>query len=280
MGIERKPVSGDGESGGFGSGGGSAYQRDKGHSSCCYVWSFMAGPHFGPCAVMATLRAKLNMPMMIIWPYLSECAPVPIARHTDGDLGLRLARRCWASARYGARCHGARGDRRGAAAVVVGRGCVAAGAARCRGNALSSAGPVLKLAEAVVAYAGESAAWVVVSALIKRGLLGRMRVAEDVAAAAAVVAADEVVEILLARRVVADLGFRIGLRGIISLLGLLFGVCPRWGSVGIRGNATSGTETLLYSVGTRLATLFPRASRACAFVLVCVASAQICGAIR
>lgn len=144
--------------------------------------------------------------MPITWLNNLKGAPIPITRHADGHLGLRLPRRRGASARHGTRRHWTRRPYRlGAAAVVMSLGRMTTGAARRWRDAPACGGPALELAETVVADAGEGAARVVVCALVEGGLLGRVRIAEDIAAAAAVVAADEVVEVLFAGWVVADI---------------------------------------------------------------------------
>lgn len=113
-----------------------------------------------------------------------------------------------------------------AASLVVVRHPSAGGRRRGWGDAASHAGPRLELAKAVIADADGRAAWVVVGALVERDLFGGVRVAEDVATTPAVVAPDEVVEVLFACGVVADFGFGIGLflRGL-ALLSLA--VCNR-----------------------------------------------------
>lgn len=71
----------------------------------------------------------------------------------------------------------------------------------------------LDLLEAVIAGSRGTGARVEAAVLVQGQDSAGVPVAEDVAAFAAVVAADKVVEGALAGRVVADGGFSIGLRG-------------------------------------------------------------------
>ena len=146
-----------------------------------------------------------------------ESAPVPVAGHADRHLGLALARGARAAVRR-ARRHGAARDR----PAVQGGGRLllllpllpllpqppqgAAGE-----QAAVAAAPDLEVAVAVLARPAELAARVVVGALVEGDLEVGVRVAEDVAAAPAVVAAHEVVEEPLAGRVVAYVGLEVGL---------------------------------------------------------------------
>lgn len=143
----------------------------------------------------------------------SESAPVPVPRHARRDLGLMLHTSLGSTSRNGSGAggvDGAGGIRRGAV-DVVGRAGVAAAAADGRGLAVGAAAPRLELVVAVLAGAAHGAARVVVGVLVKRDLEGRVRVAEDVAAAAAVMAPRPVVEVAHAGGLVADRGVGIGL---------------------------------------------------------------------
>lgn len=116
-------------------------------------------------------------------------APVPVARHAGGDIRAlgqveSRARRC---------CHGCR--RRCALDI---RRC------RARGLAVVARVPGLELVKAVAARPRECSTRVEIGILVERGLVARVRVAEDVAAAATVVTTDEVVEGALAFEIVAD----------------------------------------------------------------------------
>ena len=71
--------------------------------------------------------------------------------------------------------------------------------------------PDLELLEAVVAGARRRCAGVEVGILVKRDNSVGVRVAEDVATSAAVMASGEIVEVALAGWVVTDGGLRIGL---------------------------------------------------------------------
>lgn len=145
-----------------------------------------------------------------------EGAPVPITGHTEGYLGLRLARRSRACSRHGARRDGARRHRLGSAMGLL-LWCPVA-ACHARGGRVASASPSHELEEAVVAGADGVASRVEVCALIERHELHRVRVAKDVATAPAVVPSDKVIEILFAGWVVADIGFSVGLCGRTILL--------------------------------------------------------------
>ena len=131
----------------------------------------------------------------------SEGAPVPVSRHTGSDLGAL----------------GRRGDEAGGRRDW-GRGhrvrCVRRGRARRLAAAATIGG--LDDLEAVVAGARDRSLGVEVCVLVQRQDIARVPVAEDVAAFAAVVSADEVAESSLAGRVVADGRLRIGLwrRGV------------------------------------------------------------------
>lgn len=77
--------------------------------------------------------------------------------------------------------------------------------------------PDLEIAVAVLAAAAQMAARIVVCALVERNLAARVDVAKDIAAPPAVVPPHEVVEVLLAQRVVADFALLVGLeRGLVS----------------------------------------------------------------
>lgn len=138
-----------------------------------------------------------------------EGAPVPVAGHADGHLGLALARRAGAAV-GGARGRGARGDGPAALDGLLPLPPLQAGGGG-RGLAAVAAPPDLEVAVAVLARAAGLAARVVVGALVEGHLVARVRVAEDVAATPAVVAAHEVVEEALAGRVVAAVGFEVSL---------------------------------------------------------------------
>lgn len=135
-----------------------------------------------------------------------ECAPIPIAGHADGHLRLRLARR--GRARAG---HGAGGDGAGWHGLRAAMGLKRATGPYTRRGRVAPAPPGLKLEEAVVASADGVAARVEVCALIEGHELHRVRVAKDVAAAAAVVPSDKIVEVLFAGWVIADFRVYIGL---------------------------------------------------------------------
>lgn len=145
-----------------------------------------------------------------------ESAPVPITRHTEGHLRLRLARRSRACPSHGTRRDGARRHRLGSAMGLLLR-CPAA-ACHAGGGRVAPASPRHELEEAVVAGAGGVATRVEVCALVERHELHRVRVAKDVATAPAVVPSDKVVEVLFAGWVVADIGFSVGLCGRTVLL--------------------------------------------------------------
>lgn len=141
------------------------------------------------------------------WGHL-EGAPVPVAGHAECDLGLALAGGRGAGAGHGARRDGARGHR---LAALLGRPL--ARRARARGAGAVAAAPHLEVAVAVRAGAAQLAAGVVVCALVQGHLVRRVRVAKDVAAAPAVVASHEIVEVFFAGGVIADVGLVIGLFG-------------------------------------------------------------------
>lgn len=133
----------------------------------------------------------------------SEGAPIPVARDAVGHLrGLGQAE--------GSFGHGHDWRRRCGILGVRRRGA--------RSLAVVASVPRLVLVEAVVAGARGSGAWVEVGVLVQRHLEAGVLVAENVAAAAAVMTADKVVEGALAGRVVADGSIRVGLRCEVSTL--------------------------------------------------------------
>lgn len=127
-----------------------------------------------------------------------ERAPVPVPRHT-----LRRVRRLHGPGDGGGRsdygtCRCRYGTRR--VGSVAGR------------LAVGPAAPCLEFGVTVGATPAGRAAGVVVCVFVEGDLVGRVPVAEDVATAPAVVPPYEVVEVLLAGRLVAYRGVRIGLR--------------------------------------------------------------------
>lgn len=148
--------------------------------------------------------------MYACWRIL-ESAPVPVAWHTEGYLRLRLARCSRACAGHGTRRDGTRRHRLGAAMRLL-LGCPVAAACHARCGRVASASPRHEFKEAVVAGADGVPTWVKVCALVERHKLHRVRVAENVAAATAVMPSDKVVEVFLASWVIADIGFSVGLK--------------------------------------------------------------------
>lgn len=124
-----------------------------------------------------------------------ECAPVPVARHACGDL----------SAGHQAlliTCANGGGGSRAAAPVnpsTLGRGSTG-------GLRIISAVPSLELIKTVMTSAGRDSTGIKVGILVERNDVARMPVAEDIATAAAVMAADEVAEVALAGRIVTNGG--------------------------------------------------------------------------
>lgn len=150
----------------------------------------------------------------------SEGAPIPITRHTEGHLWLRLAGRGRARPGHGTR--GRDGARRHGLGTAVGlvlvlllvlllRRAAAAIAHHARCGRVTPTPPRDELEEAVVAGADGVAARIEVCALVEGHELHRVRIAKDVAAAAAVVSSDKVVEVLFAGWVITDVGFSVGL---------------------------------------------------------------------
>lgn len=135
--------------------------------------------------------------MMLLgsWWYL-EGAPVPVARNA----GRRI--RALSQAETSARCSC---DRRGWHVLGLGR-------SRARGLAVVARVPGLVHVKAVVAGARRDSTGVEIGVLVQGHLEAGVLVAEDVATAAAVVPACEVVEGTLARRVIAYSGLGIRLR--------------------------------------------------------------------
>lgn len=131
-----------------------------------------------------------------------ECAPVPVARDTGGYLRA-LGRGKHAGHHRGDRARD-NGARRGARRV----GALVATAA-----AAVTALPYLKFGKAVEAGASKGSSGVVVAVLVERDDFARVGAAEDVATAAAVMAAVEGIELALASRVVAHDGLGVGLLG-------------------------------------------------------------------
>lgn len=139
-----------------------------------------------------------------------EGAPVPVARHAGSDLGaLGGSQEARRRGNDGARNDGA--GRGGAGRI----GALVAPAA-----AAVTALPYLKFGEAVKADAGQGRAGVELAVLVKGDELCRMRSAEDVAAAAAVVATVPCIEVALAGRVVAHGRLGVGLWSFVSIRSL------------------------------------------------------------
>lgn len=184
-----------------------------GLAQCLYrVLRAVSSVAIATSSVYQSLAGVVGDALLCKAPAQLKRAPVPVTWHAERDLRLCLPGRGRARAR-----HRAGGDRtrwHRAASVLLLRGPVAtATATYTRGLAVTtaSAPPQLEVAVAVCAGAAELTARVIVGALVQGNLIARVRVAKDVAAAPAVVPPHEVVEVLLAGRVVTDFGFRIGL---------------------------------------------------------------------
>jgi hypothetical protein len=143
--------------------------------------------------------------LLFIHHSTSKSTPVPIPRHTQRHLGSSL--------RSPIRTRRERA-RRNLSAVLSSSSTsllVGPGAAGARILAIRPAPPLLELAVAVGACADRCPARVVVCVLVEGDFVGAVVVAEDVAAAPAVVAAREVGKGLAAGGVVADCGLVVGL---------------------------------------------------------------------
>jgi hypothetical protein len=138
----------------------------------------------------------------------SKRTPIPIPRHTNRNLHAPPRRRLPPAPAPNSRSRRARQrlvlprrQRRPARRRIV----------PAVGAAAAAALPLLELREAVRAGARRRAARVVVGVLVEGHRVRRVRVAEDVAAAPAVVPPREVAELAPAGGVVADCGFVVGL---------------------------------------------------------------------
>ena len=158
-------------------------------------------------------RSRILGTLQILGELSLESAPVPVAGHAGrdvralGDIGRLGPRNYVPSARGHA--HGRRG-RDGAvldirAAVRRGRG------GRVCAGVLLLPGLLVLLVAVGAGARGDGSTRVEVGVLVEGNGVRGVPVAEDVAAAAAVVATDEVVEVALAGRVIADSGLRVGL---------------------------------------------------------------------
>lgn len=128
----------------------------------------------------------------------SEGAPVPVPRDAAGDDLLDL-------------CLGLAGT-----ALWRGSPATAAVGARAVGPGLARAAPSLVVVPAAGAGAGRGALGVEAGVLVEGDVVGGVRGAEDVAAAAAVVTTDQQGELRVTGRCVAQMRGGIGLEGQVS----------------------------------------------------------------
>lgn len=139
---------------------------------------------------------------------LSKCAPIPISGYTQGSIWHFRRTVLPAGGRGGDNWAG--GCRRTAVTVLSRR--------IARRLTVGATAPGLEFGVAMGTRSARCPSWVVVCVLVEGNLIRRVPVAEDIAAASTMVAADEVAKVTLACRLVADSGFLVGLLQTIELV--------------------------------------------------------------